>query len=122
MTDLRDWLPLDFRTPAATEALHPMIGNAFDSGFRRVEWKCDAANMPSRRAAACFGFTHEGTFRQHMIVKGADCDTVWFPILDRAWLALRSAHRAWLAPETVDAQGRQARSLSEATAPLLRPD
>src|SRR6056297_2168176 len=55
MTDLRDWLPLDFRTPAATEALHPMIGNAFDSGFRRVEWKCDAANMPSRRAAACFG-------------------------------------------------------------------
>ncbi|PWJ14408.1 GNAT family N-acetyltransferase [Jannaschia seohaensis] len=107
------------RTPAATEAIHLMIDHAIGAGFRRVEWKCNAANAASRRAAARFGFSYEGTFRQHMVVKGENRDTAWFSILDRDWPALRQAHRAWLAPETFDAEGRQTRSLSAATAPLL---
>lgn len=112
--------PVLRRTAAATEALHLMIDHAFTAGFRRVEWKCDAANAASRRAAARLGFAYEGTFRQHMVVKGANRDTVWFAILDRDWPALRAAHRAWLSPETFDADGRQTRSLSEMIAPLVR--
>ena len=85
------------RTPAATEAIYLLAREAFDGlGNRRLEWKCNAANARSRRAAERFGFTFEGVFRQHMIVKGANRDTAWFSILDGEWPAVRAAFEAWL--------------------------
>lgn len=104
------------RTPAATEAIHLMIDHAFACGARRVEWKCNAANAASRRAAERYGFGYEGTFRQHMVVKGANRDTAWFSILDGDWPGLRAAHRAWLSPETFDGAGQQRRSLAQMVA------
>jgi RimJ/RimL family protein N-acetyltransferase len=96
------------RTPAATETIYLLARHAFDDlGNRRLEWKCDAANARSRRAAERFGFTFEGVFRQHMIVKGRNRDTAWFSILDAEWPALRAAYEAWLAPENFDGEGRQ---------------
>lgn len=96
------------RTPAATEAIYLLARHAFDDlGYRRLEWKCDAANARSRRAAERFGFTFEGVFRQHLIVKGRNRDTAWFSILDGEWPAVRAAFEAWLAPSNFDAGGRQ---------------
>jgi RimJ/RimL family protein N-acetyltransferase len=96
------------RTPAATEAIYLLARHAFDDlGNRRLEWKCDAANARSRRAAERFGFTYEGVFRQHMIVKGRNRDTAWFALLDGEWPAARAAFEAWLAPSNFDADGRQ---------------
>lgn len=105
--------------PAATEAMHLMMAWAFDAGYRRYEWKCDALNAPSRRAAQRLGFSYEGTHRQALIVKGRNRDTAWFSILDSEWPALREAHQDWLSPENFDAQGRQIRALSALTRPLL---
>lgn len=104
------------QTPAATEAISLMIGWAFDAGYRRVEWKCDALNAPSRRAALRYGFAFEGIFRQHMIYKGRNRDTAWFAIIDSDWPRLAAAHAAWLAPENFDASGRQCQSLTSLTA------
>jgi RimJ/RimL family protein N-acetyltransferase len=102
------------RTPQATEAIHLLARHAFDDlGYRRLEWKCDAANARSRAAAERFGFTYEGTFRQHMIVKDRNRDTAWFSLLDREWPAARAAFEAWLAPQNFDAEGRQRRRLAE---------
>ncbi|MFN3936940.1 MAG: GNAT family N-acetyltransferase [Gemmobacter sp.] len=107
------------RTTAATEALSLMIGHCFDLGYRRVEWKCDAANLASRRAAERLGFSHEGVFRNAAVVKGRNRDTAWFAIIAEDWPALRAAHAAWLAPPNFDGEGRQRQSLSGLTAPLL---
>lgn len=95
------------RTPAATEAMFLMMQWAFDAGYRRYEWKCDALNAPSRAAARRLGFTYEGTFRQATIYKGRSRDTAWFAITDGEWPALRAAFARWLAPENFDAEGRQ---------------
>jgi RimJ/RimL family protein N-acetyltransferase len=101
------------RTPAATETIHLLARHAFeDLGNRRLEWKCDAANARSRRAAERFGFTFEGVFRQHMIVKGGNRDTAWYALLDSEWPAAGAAFEAWLAPENFDAGGRQRRPLA----------
>jgi RimJ/RimL family protein N-acetyltransferase len=101
------------RTPAATEVVFLLARHAFDVlGVRRLEWKCDAANARSRAAAERFGFTYEGTFRQHLIVKGRNRDTAWFSILDGEWPAVRDAFVAWLAPENFDADGAQRASLA----------
>lgn len=100
------------RRPAVTEAISLMIGWAFDAGYRRVEWKCDALNAPSRRAALRYGFAFEGIFRQHMIYKGRNRDTAWFAIIDRDWPALALAHQAWLAPGNFDTGGEQRQSLT----------
>jgi RimJ/RimL family protein N-acetyltransferase len=106
--------PLLQRRPAATEAMALMMRRAFDElGYRRYEWKCDALNAPSRRAAERLGFTYEGTFRQMHVVKGRNRDTAWFSILDSEWPALRTAFERWLAPGNFDAEGRQRRSLGE---------
>jgi RimJ/RimL family protein N-acetyltransferase len=106
------------RTPAATETIYLLARHAFDDlGHRRLEWKCDAANARSRRAAERFGFTFEGVFRQHMIVKGRNRDTAWFALLDGEWPAARAAFEAWLSPENFDADGRQRSAL----APMRRP-
>lgn len=101
------------RTVASTEAIHVMIDRAFAMGFRRVEWKCDAGNARSMAAARRYGFAYEGTFRQHMVIRGANRDTAWFAILDGDWPRLRAGHRTWLAAGNFDAAGRQVRSLSE---------
>ncbi len=102
------------RTPQATEAVFLLARHAFDElGNRRLEWKCDAANARSRAAALRFGYTFEGIFRQHMVVKGRNRDTAWFAIVDGEWPALRAAFEAWLAPENFDADGRQRRALAD---------
>jgi RimJ/RimL family protein N-acetyltransferase len=99
------------RTALATEAQYLLARYAFETlGYRRYEWKCDALNAPSRRAALRFGFTFEGIFRQHMIIKGRSRDTAWFAMLDSEWLRARSAFERWLAPENFDG-GRQRYSL-----------
>ena len=108
------------KTRAATEAIFLMMRYVFDDlGYRRLEWKCDALNEPSRRAARRFGFTYEGTFRQHMVVKGRNRDTAWFSLLDREWPATRAAFERWLAPDNFDAAGRQRASLSALIADRL---
>ena len=100
------------RTRAATEAIFLMMRHAFDDlGYRRLEWKCNALNQASMRAARRFGFTYEGIFRQHMVVKGRNRDTAWFSLLDREWPAVRAAFERWLAPDNFDAAGRQRASL-----------
>ncbi len=102
------------RTPAATEAMYLMARHVFeDLGYRRYEWKCNALNEPSRRAAVRLGFTFEGIFRQHMIVKGRNRDTAWFSMLDTEWPAIKTAFEAWLAPENFDSEGRQNRALAD---------
>lgn len=96
------------RTCAATEAIYLLAKHVFDDlGYRRFEWKCNAANAASRRAAERFGFTFEGIFRQHMIVKGKNRDTAWFAMLDSEWPARKAAFESWLAPDNFDAAGRQ---------------
>ena len=109
------WLsPALQRTRQATEAIYLLSRYAFDElGNRRYEWKCDAANAPSRRAAERFGFTFEGIFRQHRVVKGRNRDTAWYSITDAEWPSRRAAFEAWLSPENFDESGRQRRSLAE---------
>lgn len=96
------------RTPGATEAMYLMAAHAFDDlGYRRYEWKCNALNEPSRRAALRLGFAFEGIFRQHMIVKGRNRDTAWYSMLDSEWPARKSAFQRWLDPSNFDSDGRQ---------------
>jgi hypothetical protein len=83
-----------------------------DLGYRRYEWKCNALNAPSRSAALRLGFTFEGIFRQHMIVKGRNRDTAWFSMLDSEWPKRKVAFERWLDPTNFEASGRQKVSLS----------
>jgi RimJ/RimL family protein N-acetyltransferase len=106
--------PVLQRTRQATEAIYLLARHSFDGlGYRRLEWKCDSLNLPSRRAAERFGFVFEGVFRQHMVVKDHNRDTAWFSIGDGEWPVVRAAFEAWLAPENFDEEGRQRRSLAE---------
>lgn len=106
--------PVMQRTRQATEAIYLLARHAFDDlGYRRLEWKCDSLNVPSRRAAARFGFVHEGVFRQHMVVKGRNRDTAWYAITDAEWPIRRAAFEAWLSPDNFDPSGHQRNSLSE---------
>ena len=107
------YTPAMQRTAGATEAQYLFAGYVFDAlGYRRYEWKCNAHNAPSRRAAERFGFTFEGIFRQHMIVKGRNRDTAWFAMLDSEWPARKAAYERWLAPDNFDSGGRQKVALS----------
>jgi RimJ/RimL family protein N-acetyltransferase len=102
------------RTVAATEAQYLAARYVFETlAYRRYEWKCNALNAPSMRAAERFGFTYEGIFRQHMIIKGRNRDTAWYSIIDSEWPAVRAAFETWLKPENFDADGRQRVSLAE---------
>ena len=103
------------RTRAATEAMYLMMKWAFKAGYRRYEWKCDALNRPSRRAAQRLGLSYEGVFRQATVVKGRNRDTAWFAAIDKEWPALEEAFRLWLDPSNFDAQGRQKEALSDLT-------
>lgn len=105
------WSSLMSRTIIATESIYLMLKYAFELGYRRIEWKCDSNNLPSRRAAERFGFTYEGLFRQHMIVKGKNRDTTWFSILDSEWETMKIAYESWLHPSNFDEQGIQIRTL-----------
>jgi len=105
------------RTAAATEAMFLMAQYVFDGlGYRRYEWKCNALNQPSRRAAERFGFQFEGIFLQHMVIKGRNRDTAWYAMLDSDWPIRKRAFEVWLAPENFDGQGRQLRSLQSIAA------
>ena len=104
------------RTAAATEAMFLLIDHAFALGYRRCEWKCDALNEPSMRAARRLGFCYEGTFRQAAIVRGRSRDTAWFALTDGDWSGLRDGFRRWLHPSNFGADGEQRARLSD-----LRP-
>jgi len=105
--------PVIQRSRQATEAVFLQAKHAFDDlGYRRFEWKCNAANAPSRRAALRFGFTFEGLFRQHMIVKGRNRDTAWYAITDRDWPAIRAAFERWLEPQNFGPDGKQRQPLA----------
>ena len=114
------WGPRIAGTRVATEALYLFAVYALETlGYRRFEWKCDALNAPSRRAAERFGFTWEGHFRRAVIVRGRSRDTAWFSMIDEEWPALKAAYQRWLAPDNFDAAGRQKTRLSELTALAL---
>lgn len=105
------------RTTAATEAIYLLARHAFDDlGYRRLEWKCNALNERSRAAAERFGFTFEGVFCKHMVVKGENRDTAWYAITDDEWPVIRDGFVRWLNPENFDAEGQQKRSLGECRA------
>ena len=102
------------RTAAATEAIYLLLTHALDElGYRRMEWKCNALNKASRRAAERFGFHFEGVFRQHMVVKGRNRDTAWYAITDQDWPAVREGFERWLADENFDDTGRQRQALGK---------
>jgi len=101
------------RTPGATEAQYLLMRYVFqDLGYRRYEWKCNALNGPSRRAALRLGFTLEGVFRKHMIIRGRSRDTAWYSLIDDEWPEANAAFEAWLAPTNFNAGGVQRKSLA----------
>ena len=106
-------------TPAATEAMYLMMRHAFALGYRRYEWKCDALNQRSRRAALRLGLSFEGVFRQSTLYKGRNRDTAWYATIDLEWPQLKAAFEAWLDPANFDDSGQQKQSLSDLTAPIL---
>ncbi len=102
------------RTPAGTEAIYLMAEYVFDDlGYRRLEWKCNNLNEASKRAALRYGFTFEGVFRKHMIVKGRNRDTAWFSMLESEWRTCRLAFEHWLNPNNFDSEGRQRETLAQ---------
>lgn len=107
------------RTRAATEAMYLMMDWAFAAGYRRYEWKCNALNLPSRRAAERYGLSFEGIFRQAGVVKGRNRDTAWFAAIDSDWPALKEAFEIWLDPANFGEGARQRQSLATLTRPLL---
>jgi RimJ/RimL family protein N-acetyltransferase len=108
------WGPAIARTRAATEALYLFARYVFnDLGYRRFEWKCNARNEPSKLAAIRFGFIYEGTFRQHMVVKGENRDTAWFAMLDIDWPTISKSFERWLDPSNFDRLGGQKTRLEE---------
>jgi RimJ/RimL family protein N-acetyltransferase len=107
------------RTPATTEATYLLMRYAFDGlGYRRFEWKCDSLNEPSRQAALRLGFTYEGRFRNHLVIKGRNRDTDWFSVTSEEWPALRLALQTWLQPDNFTAEGHQRLALSDVRARL----
>ena len=112
--------PLLQRTPAATEAMYLMMKRAFELGYRRYEWKCDALNAKSRAAAQRLGLSFEGIFRQAAVYKGRNRNTVWYAAVDREWPELEAAFMRWLDPANFDQNGKQTITLRELTAPILK--
>ncbi|MBT6096923.1 MAG: GNAT family N-acetyltransferase, partial [Marinovum sp.] len=103
-------------TTAATEAMYLMMKWAFEAGYRRYEWKCNALNHPSRCAAQRLGFSFEGVFRQALLVKGRNRDTAWFAMIDKDWPALKEAFEAWLSQKNFTQDGEQKERLGDLTA------
>lgn len=111
--------PLLQRTRTGTEALLLMIKWVFDAGYRRLEWKCDALNAPSRCAAQRLGFSFEGIFRQATMYKSRNRDTAWYAITEREWPDLEKMYQNWKQPDNFDADGREFKKLSELTSGIL---
>ena len=102
------------RTRVATEAIYLMMRRALgELGYRRLEWKCDALNAPSRAAAERFGFSFDGVFEQALVYKGRNRDTAWYSLLDRDWPAVERGFKAWLAPGNFGSDGLQLQRLAE---------
>lgn len=99
------------RSVQATEVIYLLAKAAFDNGNRRLEWKCNNDNARSKRAAERFGFSYEGLFRQHLVVKDRNRDTAWFSIIDSEWPALAKGYQRWLAVDNFDANGQQIKDL-----------
>lgn len=100
------------RTRISTEVMALLLHYVFaESGYRRLEWKCDTLNAPSRAAAERFGFRFEGVFRQAMVTRGRNRDTAWYSIIDSEYAVLLSAFQKWLAPPNFDEYGRQREKL-----------
>ncbi len=111
--------PLIQNTTEATEAMYLMMKWVFDNGYRRYEWKCNALNLKSRRAAQRLGFSYEGVFRQMTITKGRNRDTAWFAIIDSEWVEIEKCFKKFLTKNNFDASGKAKTSLSSLTKPLL---
>ena len=102
------------RTRLATEAQYLLACYVFEGlEYRRYEWKCDALNQPSRRAAERLGFTYEGRFRQALVYKGRNRDTDWLSMIDKDWPAVKSRLEKWLSPDNFDEKGQQIKALSD---------
>lgn len=114
-----NYSPLLQRAPAATEAMYLMMKRAFELGYRRYEWKCDALNERSRVAAQRLGLSFEGVFRQATVYKGRNRDTAWYAAIDQEWPRLEKAFLRWLDPANVDGHGEQRVRLTDLTAPIL---
>ena len=108
------------QSTASTEVIYLLLKTCFEQGFRRVEWKCDELNQPSKRAALRFGFQYEGTFRQDRIAKGRNRNTAWFSILDEEWSSLEMVYQQWLSPENFDMDGKQKKRLSDLTTQVAK--
>ena len=108
------------RRPAATEAMYLLMKRAFELGYRRYEWKCDALNAASRAAAQRLGLSFEGIFRQATVYKGRNRDTAWYAAIDAEWPELRAAYQTWLDPGNFDGMGQQYTRLAELTRPILK--
>jgi len=106
-------------TKTGTEAVILMARKAFELGYRRFEWKCNALNLGSRRAAERYGFSYEGVFRQAAVIKGCNRDTAWFAMIDSEWDAINAAYTRWLEPRNFVSTGREIHSLRDMTAPIL---
>ncbi len=102
------------RTRAATEAMYLLLKYAADDlGYRRLVWKCNALNAPSKRAADRLGFVYEGQHRKHLITKGRQRDTDWYSITDDEWNLRRDAMAAWLDPSNFAPDGTSRRGMAE---------
>ena len=112
--------PLMQKTAIATEAMFLMMQRAFNLGYRRYEWKCNALNKPSRRAAQRLGLSYEGVFRNATVSKGRNRDTAWYAAIDDEWPALQAAFKQWLDPKNFDEQGQQKVSLSSLTQEIVK--
>jgi RimJ/RimL family protein N-acetyltransferase len=114
-----NYSPLLQKTRAGTEAMYLMMKWAFEHGYRRYEWKCNALNRKSRSAAQRLGLSYEGVFRQMSIQKGRNRNTAWFAAIDREWDALNQCFQTYLSDDNFDADGRPKVSLSQLTRPIL---
>ncbi|WP_185234837.1 GNAT family N-acetyltransferase [Teredinibacter franksiae] len=112
--------PVIQHTPTATEAVYLILNYAFEMGYRRCEWKCNALNEKSKKAAQRFGFSYEGLFRHHMVVKNRNRDTAWFAMTAEDWQQLQPAYRQWLDPSNFTHDGKQKCALSTTTQCVLR--
>ncbi|MBP8202439.1 MAG: GNAT family N-acetyltransferase [Pseudomonas sp.] len=101
------------RSVQATEVIYLLAKHAFNSGYRRLEWKCNNDNARSKRAAERFGFSYEGLFRQHRVFKDRNRDTAWYSIIDSEWPALAAGYERWLAADNFDAEGQQKQRLEQ---------
>ena len=106
-------------TATGTEAIILLAKTAFNLGYRRFEWKCNALNLPSRRAAERYGFSYEGVFRQASVIKGRNRDTAWYAMIDKEWPTLEAAYDRWLDPQNFISTGREIHSLRTLTSSVL---